>query len=384
MVRGARTGVERIARARTLMDQAGYDALLLVNSTNLLFLSGYPSVERTLARPHFLIVPRVGEPIFLVQAGRLEEARRLSWVLDVRSYDHLSVAPVAQLARAFDDLGLAAGRIGMELGFEQRLGMPVAELERLRSEFSRVTFDDASSLLWDLRMHKSPDDVRSLREACRITDEAYEVVFATVGVGVTDVRIAESMKSEMASRGGRDPWVNVAVGPGSYELTTSPGVGRVVEAGDLMFMDAGCSIDSLWSDYCRSGVVGGPSPEQAHAHATLAALTRQGVEMIRPGVPVADIATRINEKLHQTGLPVTTWLSDINGRIGHGIGFDVTEPPHISSQDRTILSAGMVISIEPSVATSYGLFSVEENVLVTARGYEVLSPPPMGLRRLPS
>lgn len=378
------SGAERLGSARDLMGRAGFDALLLVNSTNLLFLSGYPALERTLARPHYLVVPQRGEPVFLVQAGRRREAQRLSWIGDVRSYDQLSVAPLAELSKVFVDLNLSTGRIGMELGFEQRLGMPVTELARMQAEFTSLRFEDASTLLWSLRMHKSVSDVESLRAACSITDAAYEVVFASIAAGSVDIEIAEWMKSEMARRGGRDPWVNVAAGPASYDLTTSPGIGRSLELGDFVFLDAGCAVNGLWSDYCRSGVVGAPSDEQLQAHSTLAEITRQGVEMVRPGVAVADIARLINEKLHATGLPVTTWLSDINGRIGHGIGFDVTEPPHVSAEDPTVLSPGMVISIEPSVATAYGLFSVEEDVLVTGAGHEVLSTTPTRLRQFPA
>ena len=99
----ARDGQVRLDRARAAMERAGLDGLLLLNSTNLVYLSGYPAVERTLARPHYLVVPRRGDPTFLVHEGRLAEARRYGWIDEVRTYHALSVAPLAELHRVFTE-----------------------------------------------------------------------------------------------------------------------------------------------------------------------------------------------------------------------------------------------------------------------------------------
>jgi peptide/nickel transport system ATP-binding protein len=116
------------------MGDAGLDGLLLLNSTNLVYLSGYPAVERTLARPHYLLVPRQGNPVFLVHEGRAAEARKYGWIDDVRTYHELSVAPLAELGRIFLDLGVRRGRIGCELGFDQRIGIPFGEFAAISDE----------------------------------------------------------------------------------------------------------------------------------------------------------------------------------------------------------------------------------------------------------
>ena len=64
-------------------------------------------------------------------------------------------------------------------------------------------------------------------------------------------------------------------------------------------------------------------------------------------------------------MPVTSDISGLAGRVGHGVGLDMTEPPHISEDDATVLAPGMTITIEPGVATPFGLFHAEQNVLVT-------------------
>jgi Xaa-Pro aminopeptidase len=366
-------GRARIRRAQDALTADGFDALFLATGTNLLFLSGYPSVERTLARPFYLVLPARGEPVLLVHAGREAEARRFGWIADVRTYRRLSVAPIEELRRAFADRDLLGGRIGAELGREQRLGMPVAELERVRSELAPARFEDAAEILWGLRMIKTAEDVSAIRRACRITAAAYEEVFAATRAGDLDRAVVARLAAAMTSRDGRDPWVLVASGHGNYTLATGAPLDRRLRLGDMLWFDAGCSVEGFWSDFSRAGTVGRPSPEQRDAQRRIAGITARGVAMVRSGVPVAEIAAALDAGVRDIGLPVEAATSELAGRVGHGVGYDTTEPPHVSTDDPTVLAPGMVITIEPGVATSFGLFHAEEVVAVTADGREVLS-----------
>jgi Xaa-Pro aminopeptidase len=375
-------GRTRLAAARDALAGSGFEALLLATGTNLLYLSGYPFVEMTLARPFFLVIPRRGAAVMLVHTAREAEARRYSWIDDVRTYRDLSVAPLAELRGIFGQLGLETGRIGAELGYEQRLGIPMREFERIRAEFPRASFEDAAALLWRLRMIKTRADVEAIRAACRITSAAYDQTFARSKAGETDRAIAERMEGAMSDAGGEQPWVLITSGEGNYELATGVPVGRQLERGDMVWFDAGCSVRGLWSDFSRAAVVGEPSPDQAEAQRMIWEATSAGVARVRPGVAVAEVAAACNERLHAVGIPVLAFTSDLAGRIGHGIGYDVTEPPHVSEADSTILEPGMVISVEPGFATSFGLFHVEQNLAVTGEGHEILSTAPWELRSI--
>lgn len=378
-----RDGQARLDRARATMESAGFDALLLLNSTNLVYLSGYPAVERTLARPHYLVVPHRGEPTFLVHEGRLAEARRYGWIDDVRTYRALSVAPLAELHRLFADRGIQRGRVGCELGFDQRIGIPFGEFERIRAELAPAQFEDAGPLLWQLRMIKSPMDLAALREACRITSDALERTILAARAGTSDRAAAVAVQGHMTGAGGSDPWVAIAAGRGNYDLATGVGSGQILEPGDMVWMDAGCTVGGFRSDFGRAGVIGTPSVDQQDAQRLIWEVTMEGVRMVRPGVPVRDIAAHLNQRVAALGLPVTSSVSGLAGRVGHGLGLDTTEPPHISEQDPTVLEAGMVVTIEPGVATEFGIFHVEQDVVVTPDGPEVVSLAPWSLRRIP-
>ncbi len=380
----SREGQGRLSRGQAAMASAGLDGLLLLNSTNLVYLSGYPAVERTLARPHYLVVPRRGGPVFLVHEGRAAEARKYGWIDDVRTYHDLSVAPLAELSRLFADLELRRGRIGCELGFDQRIGIPFGEFERIRAELAPVRFEDAGALLWRLRMIKSPADLAALREACRITTEALERTILAARPGTTDRAAAIAVQGHMTGAGASDPWVAIAAGRGNYDLATGVGHGQVLEPGDMVWMDAGCTVEGFRSDFGRAGVIGGASADQQDAQRQIWEATLEGVRMARPGVPVRDIAAHLNHRVAMLGLPLTSNVSGLAGRVGHGLGLDTTEPPHISEQDPTVLEAGMVITIEPGVATEYGIFHVEQDVVVTPEGPEVISLAVWPLRCIPA
>jgi Xaa-Pro aminopeptidase len=372
----------RLRAARDAMAAAGLEALLLASGRNLCFLSGYPTVEPTLARPFYLLVPRRRAPVLIVHAGREYEARTLSWVRDVHVYERLSVAPVAELRRALAEVGISRGRIGAELGFEQRLGIPLVELQRIEQAIEPVTVVDAADLLWDLRLHKQPWDVAAMRRACACTAEGYERLFATVGQGDVEREVALRMVVETARAGGDAPWVAITSGPGRYDTLMGAGGDRRLDAGDMVWLDSGCTVDGLWSDFGRAAVVGGPTNDQLDAQQRIIEITAYGVGLVRPGRPVAEIAAAVNERVRAIGLPITSDISGLAGRVGHGVGLELTEPPHLSEADPTILARGMTITIEPGVATGFGLFHAEQNVVVTDDGCELLTQSPQHLRTI--
>jgi Xaa-Pro dipeptidase len=361
------------------MAEEGLDALLLISSPNLVYLSGASVVELTAGRAWYLLVPRTGDPTLVVQDWRKAEAVRTSWVADVSSYRHLSKVPFEHLDDLWESHRLGTGTVGAELGAELLLGIPWLDFEELLVHFSTTRFVDASDLLWRLRMVKDEGEVEFIRRACRITADAYASTFASARAGMRGRELVWRMKSAMLAVGGSDPWVLASFGPESYDFgTASPG-DRPLEPGDMLWMDAGCTVSGYWSDFSRAAVVGPAAPEQRDLQRAVHELTAEGVGMIRPGRPVAEIAARCNEGMARLGAPVTIPLSTLAGRIGHGLGLDLTELPHVAEHDPTVLVPGMVITVEPGVATAYGAFHVEENVLVTEDGHEVLSVSPWEL-----
>jgi Xaa-Pro aminopeptidase len=222
-------------------------------------------------------------------------------------------------------------------------------------------------------MCKSEAEIALHRTACQITGQAFERTFSQAKAGMTEEKIGIMMKVAIMELGGSQPSLLVTSGEGNYNLNSRGPSQRRIEKGDLVWVDAACHVGGYWSDFSRAGVVGGPSSEQQQAQRLIHEITMTGARMVEPGVKVSEIASAVNAGLGRLDLPISDHVSDGASRVGHGVGLTQTEQPHIAEYDDTILQPGMVITIEPAVATSYGAFRVEEDILVTKDGYELLS-----------
>jgi len=373
---------QRLERLRGLMHEKGLAALLLGTGVNLTYFSGYPSPSKSGSRPFFLILPLKGEPVLIVQTGRREEAVRLSQIKDVRDYAELSRVPLSLIVEALRERGASGKAVGMELGIEQSFDVPYLEFCRLQDALRGTNLVDASDILWRLRIVKSEDEIACIRHACKILTDAYATAFARAREGMTERQIANIILAHFDQAEVGDRFLVVTSGKDNYDLPSKPPESRPVRAGDMAWFDAGCTVSGYWSDFSRAGVVGEPSPQQVAAQEAIHQITWEAVCRVRPGITASSIARFCNEKVSRLKFPITQEISGRASRCGHGVGLNLTEFPHISEADHTVLEPGMVITLEPGVATEYGTFHVEENVLVTREGYEVLSQAPRVLSRI--
>jgi Xaa-Pro dipeptidase len=373
---------QRLERLRALMRARGLQAVLLGTGTNLKYFSGYPSPTRSGSRPFFLLLPLAGDPVFIVHCGRKAEALRFSWMKDIRDYSQLSRVPVELIREALAECSALHGKLGMELGLEQSFDVPYLEFRRLQEGLPGSEIVDAGDLLWRLRMLKSEAEIACLRRACAILCDAYARTFTAVREGTTERETENYLRAHFENEGAGDSWILITSGPGNYDLATKLAEPRPIQRGDMVWIDAGCAVDGYWSDFSRAAVVGEPAAEQLHAQEAIRQITWEAIQKVRPGVRASELARICNTRLAGLDFPITSSISSLASRVGHGVGLDVTEPPHIAEYDQTVLEPGMVITIEPGVATEYGTFHIEENVLVTHDGSDVLSTAQRALWRI--
>ena len=362
----------RLERAQALMQAQSIDALLITAEANYFYFTGHRthSPWSTFTRPHVAVLTRDGGAAMIVHCFTRPEAESRSFVADVREYGSLVEDAVPQIKQALSDMGLASAVIGCELGYEQRLGLPMRAWEQIVSAFPRAKFVDASELLWRLRVVKSEAEVERLRKACQATSRAFEVCYSQVREGWTEEQVAVVMSKAMLDAGAEAPGFNIICsGEDDYQRISARPTGRALRKGDMLWVDASAVFDGYWSDFCRAAVPGGPSPEQVRLQRIAHEATMAAIEAIKPGVPVSMIAETCARQLGKHGFNLTFDA----GRCGHGLGLMSTEPPHVATYDPTILEEGMVITVEPGIVNEEGVFCIEENVAVTRDGFEILS-----------
>jgi Xaa-Pro aminopeptidase len=155
------------------------------------------------------------------------------------------------------------------------------------------------------------------------------------------------------------------------QVLGATGPGRTFRAGDVLYLDGGCSYQGYKMDFTRRAVFGSPSARQRDEHDGMWELLFNIIERMKPGVPVRELFEFSQQRL--AARPEWRNYSDHPAkRIGHGIGLE-NEPPSICACDDTVLQAGMALTPEPKIESVDGLVNPEEQVVVTPTGCEILS-----------
>ena len=357
----------RWERARESMRTEGLDALFITEAANYTYFSGGHG-DFSFSRPTIMVLPQKGDPVLVVH-DFFEHLMRLCCNC------------LLVLKATWKELGLITGRIGAELGAEQRLGLPYNDFVRMTKDLPGADFIDASDLFWGLRMVKSKAEVDYMRKACSISSQAFEKCFHTIKPGMTEKDAAKILYDTAVELGGTAVWTLSNSGPYNYESGFLPNPSEhALEEGNLLWIDTGCKVNGYSSDFSRIAAIGEPSSDQKNMYEIVNGISNTAVAAIRPGIKASDLSRLCNREFENAGLKDVWGEGDCSSaqsnraqRVGHGIGMATTEPPHIALFDGTELKAGMVVTIEPTVVTNYGHFNIESNVLVTEDGPDLLS-----------
>ncbi|CAB1078112.1 hypothetical protein JY97_12985 [Alkalispirochaeta odontotermitis] len=365
-------------QARDLMAQGDLQALLITDPTNLYYFSGADYFgEMSYPRPAALLIPREGEAGLLTHAFHLA----IPWRGDVREYQKVGELPVDMLKELLAEAACESGRIGMELGREQRLGMSHMDFVKIQDALPQAAFVDAADLIWQIRMAKSTAEVAIIQRACEIHDAIFKKVFSAVKAGMTTGEIERLFRLAIAESDADSGWTVVCVGDfDERQAAGSTHPAKVLQAEDLLWVDLGVVLQGYHSDYCRGLVPGTLTKERETLWNQVQEVLLAGMDAVKPGVPVSAVYQAQVRKAQALGLDMQSWKAR---RFGHGSGLHTTEPPYISGEDQMVLQPGMILHIEPGCIQKDGIYVREEQVVVTQSGCRILSQTPWQLTQPP-
>lgn len=360
----------RLNKAQALMAEHDLAALLLSTEPDVRYFTGFLTrFWESPTRVWFVVIPASGKPIAVIPSiGAALMAR--TWVDDIRTWraPDYSDDGVGLLA---DTLNVVAGkgRIGVPMGLESHLRMPLADWHRLQGLIGAVMVDDAS-IVRRLRMVKSPGEVARIESACTIAGRAFARVREIAGETVALSNVFRDFQ-RLALEEGADwvPYLAGGAGQGGYGDVISPASDRPLVAGDVLMLDTGLVSDGYFCDFDRNFSVGAPTRETAGAYARLIDAVDAAAGIARPGTTAAALYHAMDDIV--TG---GAGGSDA-GRLGHGLGMQLTEGLSLIPEDHTVLETGMVITLEPGIEPRAGRLLVhEEVVVITKDGCRFLSP----------
>lgn len=363
---------KRLLRAQSIMVERKLDALLLTTPPNIRYFTGFDSqFWESPTRPWFLVVPAKGDIIAVIPTiGQPEMA--LTWVRDIRTWKSPNPVDDGQslLKSVLEDLPRVHGRVGAELGREMSIRMPVIEFLSLRDKLSGVELVNGSPCIWEIRMIKTDAEIAHIHYICQIASEAYEALPGKVHIGDNEREACRILRMDIAARGAdATPFMPSISGPGGVPQIVCGPHDRTLVDGDILFIDTGSTYDGYFCDFDRNYAVGKVSDEAKRAHEAMWLATEAGMLAARPGNTTDDVWRVMARMMQDAGS-----IDNNTGRIGHGLGLQLTEPPSMLAGDGTVIQEGMVLCIEPGMEYAPGKMIVhEENVVITADGAKLLT-----------
>ncbi|MGM9400958.1 M24 family metallopeptidase [Aliiroseovarius sp. KMU-71] len=362
----------RTAKAQALMAQQGLDGMLLLTEPEVRYFSGFHTLFwQSPTRPWFLFVPAQGKPIAIIpEIGA--ELMRQTWIDDIRTWS--APAPtddgISLLTELLSPLAASGGRLGMLKGHETNLRMPLGDYERLMGALPGLQIDDATGLVRALRMVKSEAEIEKLSHICAIGSRTFDAVPKIAHEGMPFEDLFRQFRREALSQGADDvPYLVGGADQGGYHDVISPPSPRPLQRGDVFMLDTGATWDGYYCDFDRNWAVGQADDASHRAYDVLWRATEAGIAAARPG-------TTCRELFHAMQ-SVIAELDDQGGdvgRLGHGLGMQLTEWPSNAAFDNTVIEENMVLTLEPSLSYGDGRIMVhEENIVVRADGAQLLT-----------
>jgi len=362
----------RILKLQKKMQDKDIDITLITSPHNFRYFTGLDSYFwESPTRPWFLLIPQSNEPIAIIPSIG-ETALQKTWIKNIQTWP--SPQPedegISALMESLKNIIPHKGNIGCELGQESHLRMSINDFDKLRTNLSNYNFVNASHLIWKLRIIKSQNEINKIKKIISIASKVFDNLPEQMHIGMTEIEICNILKKQLIEKGADHTlYMSCASGIGGYDQIICDPTEKKLQDGEILIIDTGTTLDGYFCDFDRNFGFGNISNESQDAYTVLWEATEKGLEKAKPGSTCADINNAMLSVLKKAGL-----ISNSVGRMGHGLGLQLTEPPSIMSSDSSILKENMVMTIEPCFEYTSGTMLVhEENIVITHNGYERLT-----------
>lgn len=363
---------KRTDAAQARMAEDGIDAILLTTEPEIRYFTGFlTQFWQSPTRPWFLLIPAHGKPIAVIpQIGAVCMGR--TWIDDIRTWS--SPQPedegLSLLAETIRQTVWPGGKIGIAMGPETYVRVPMADWTRLKGMLHVYTCMDASPILRDLRMVKSEAEIAKIGHVCGLASGVFNRMAEIAHVGMLETEVFRRFKIACLEAGVDDvSYLVGGAGPDGYGDIISPPTDRAIAERDVLILDTGCTFDGYFCDFDRNYAFGSASDSVRRAYATVWEATEAGFEAAKPGATCADLYRAMQGVMEKGGAEG----NDV-GRLGHGLGMQLTEWPSNRLGDETVLKPGMVMTLEPGMTFDGDKAMVhEENLVIRESGAEWLT-----------
>jgi len=383
----------RIEKIQKQLRRRRIDALYLTNSTRILYATGFAHISTE--RPLAAVVPNEDPPFFIAPQLEYDHIREeCALADDVLTYPDYPgrVHPMRLFAKSMTQKGLGSSKIatdsaaGAAGGYGYR-GPALQEIMR------GAKFVEGRDIVDSLRLVKSKQEVRLLRESAKWSEIAHDLLLGNTRVGLHDTLVAvksshEALAKMLKKLGQSYLQLKIALSPVVVGFRGQVGVNSAIphavytknkiRRGDVLVTEAGVEVGGYTSELERTVIVGKPSSRAKRCFDAMLKAQNTALNEFRPGIRCSKIDEVTNKSVEDSGL-----RDGLRHHTGHGIGLDGHEPPWLDPGDRTVIREGMVFSCEPGLYfPGYAGFRHSDTLVITRSGMDFITHYPRELPEL--
>ncbi|MFN3691257.1 MAG: M24 family metallopeptidase [Fervidobacterium sp.] len=349
---------ERMDAVKSKIFEGDLDALLVLNieSSNTVttrYLSGFSgSFSALLITPKRHII--------------ITDSRYWTQVKEESSFELVKFLPPRTFLEHVADLinTLELRKIGIE---KDRI--TASMFDTLKNKVN-VEFEDVSNILVDIRSKKMADEIRTMKVAIEIAQEAFKKMLEIAKPGMKEYELSAYLEYQMKLLGADGPAFETIIASGYRgALPHGKASDKVIERGEPIVVDWGARYQGYNSDITRVFSIGEPSDKVKEVYKIIYDAQQKALDTIRAGIIGKDVDAVARKYITEMG------YGDYFGHgLGHGLGMEVHENPSLSFRNDKPLEPGHVVTVEPGIYLEgeFGI-RIEEDVLVTEDGCEVLT-----------
>ena len=352
--------MSRADRVAARLAERELDLLLVTDLINLRYLTGFSGTNG-------LAIVGVEERRFLTDFRYVERARA-----EVSGFD---LRPAPQELRMALAEGWPPGEL--RVGFEDQ-HVSVRRHAELRETLpDRLELVAAGGLVEAERALKEHDEIEAIRAAAALADEIYDWLAEAGLVGRTEREVALALEQEMRARGAEGPsFPSIVAAAENGALPHAVPRDVAIPAGTLVTLDIGARVDGYCSDCTRTWATGELDDDLGELYNTVLRAQATALAAVRPGPECRAVDAVARDLIEAAGHG-----EHFGHGLGHGVGLDIHEAPRLARTAAGRLEAGNVVTVEPGIyVPGRGGARIEDLVVVTPDGHEVLSATPKALR----
>ena len=349
----------RLRRLESQLPEAKVDALLVSALCNIHYLTGF-----TGSNGFLLVAP--GEVILITDPRYKIQARQETTCKVITARGQLTSSVLSLIRRKrYKTIGFEKSRLVYDSFDTISKDLPLG-----------TSLTPAAGLVEKLRSIKSAEEIALIRRAVQTNSEAFERSLKRAKPGVREFEVAAEIDNQMRRLGAESTAFDTIVASGARSaLPHARPTSNFLTLNELVLIDMGARRDGYTSDMTRVLFLGTPPRRVRQLYRSVLDAQAAGIAAVRAGAKAIDVDRAARRSLEPAGLDKLFVHS-----TGHGLGLEIHEYPRIGRREKTRLEAGMVITIEPGVyMEGFGGIRIEDTVLVTETGCEVLTPTPKEL-----